>query len=73
MDCGPIDSEGWHGVGGVGMVLGSLTPPDGLGTPTDVKAQLQRLVDAGVDSVGLWLFPADNHADVMCRVAYEGR
>lgn len=43
------------------------------GTPTDAKAQLQRLFDAGVDSVGLWLFPADSHADVMRRFAQEVR
>jgi alkanesulfonate monooxygenase SsuD/methylene tetrahydromethanopterin reductase-like flavin-dependent oxidoreductase (luciferase family) len=43
------------------------------GTPKDVKAQLRRLFDSGADSVGLWLFPADHHADVMRRIAHEVR
>jgi hypothetical protein len=35
--------------------------------------QLRGLFDAGVDSVGLWLFPAENHADVMRRIAQDVR
>jgi 5,10-methylenetetrahydromethanopterin reductase len=39
------------------------------GTPHRVGAQLKALHDAGADSLGLWLFPADQLEDQLERIA----
>jgi alkanesulfonate monooxygenase SsuD/methylene tetrahydromethanopterin reductase-like flavin-dependent oxidoreductase (luciferase family) len=43
------------------------------GTPAHAAYQLQRLLDAGADTVGLWLFPATRFTDVLPRVAHHVR
>jgi alkanesulfonate monooxygenase SsuD/methylene tetrahydromethanopterin reductase-like flavin-dependent oxidoreductase (luciferase family) len=41
------------------------------GDPDECAEKLRRLLDAGSDSIGLWLFPADQAADVATLTARE--
>jgi alkanesulfonate monooxygenase SsuD/methylene tetrahydromethanopterin reductase-like flavin-dependent oxidoreductase (luciferase family) len=41
------------------------------GDPRQVRAKLQGLLDAGADSLGLWLFPPDQLTGQLQRIAHE--
>jgi alkanesulfonate monooxygenase SsuD/methylene tetrahydromethanopterin reductase-like flavin-dependent oxidoreductase (luciferase family) len=41
------------------------------GTPQECAERLQRLFEAGADSVGLWLFPTDRAEEVAELTARE--
>jgi alkanesulfonate monooxygenase SsuD/methylene tetrahydromethanopterin reductase-like flavin-dependent oxidoreductase (luciferase family) len=43
------------------------------GTPDEAAARLRRLYDAGADSVGLWLFPAERLAATLRTLAASSR
>ncbi|MGW5191980.1 LLM class flavin-dependent oxidoreductase [Kribbella sp. NPDC004138] len=56
----------------------SLVVPDrwvnefaAAGTPDQVADRLRALLDAGADSLGLWLFPPDRLSEQIQRVAAE--
>ncbi|WP_112238004.1 LLM class flavin-dependent oxidoreductase [Kribbella monticola] len=56
----------------------SLTAPDhwidefaAAGTPDQVAERLRALLDAGADSLGLWLFPPDRLTQQIQRIASE--
>ncbi|WP_219464229.1 hypothetical protein [Nonomuraea rhizosphaerae] len=41
------------------------------GDPDHVRRQLQRLLDSGADSLGLWLFLPDRLGDQLRRLRYD--